>query len=170
MNKIMMTLAATSAIALLGGCGGEATAPANVEKAKSLTAGEYEISSEVTKVASADKTTPATSAKMGDKAVTRACIAADGAIDPAMFIDAGDKCTAQSSYVRSGRLSIQYSCDRPGKGKVFPAADGNFTADGYEAVVTVGTSFTGDGDYNLTRKLSAKRVGDCPAGGATAAG
>ena len=170
MTKLMTSLAAATAITLLGGCGSEAPAPVATDKAKTLTAGEYEVSSEVATLASADKTTPATSAKVGDKAVTRACIAADGALDPALFIDAGDKCTAQSSYVRSGRLSVQYSCDRPGKGKVYPAADGNFTADGFEAIVTVGTSFTGDGDYNLTRKLTAKRVGDCPAGGATAAG
>ena len=168
MHKIIMGLAATTAVALLGGCGEEARAPVATEKAKALSAGEYEISSEIATLASADKSTPATSAKVGDKAVTRACVAADGALDPAMFVDAGDKCSAQSSYVRSGRMSIQYSCDRPGRGKVYPAADGSFTADGFEAVVTVGTSFSGDGDYNLTRKLTAKRVGDCPAEGAKA--
>ena len=167
MNKHMTSLAATAAIALLGGCGSEAPAPVTVEKAMALTPGEYEVSSEVTKIASADQSTPATSAKLGDKVVSRACVPADAVLDPAMFIDAGDSCTAQSSYVRSGRLSIQYSCNRPGKGNVFPAADGNFTADGFEAIVTVGTAFSGDGDYNMTRKLTAKRVGDCPAGGAT---
>ena len=46
---------------------------------------------------------------------------------------------------------MQYQCSRPARGNVYPAADGNFTADGFEAVVTVGTAFSGDGDYNLTR-------------------
>ncbi len=169
MNKYMMSLAATTAVTLAG-CGGEATKPAATEKAKALTAGEYEISGEVTKLASADQSTPATTATMGEKTVTRACVAADGKLDPAMFIEAGDSCTAQSSYIRSGRLSVQYQCSRPGRGNVYPAADGNFTADGFEAIVTVGTAFSGDGDYNLVRKLTAKRVGDCPAGAATAAG
>jgi len=31
------------------------------------------------------------------------------------------------------------------------------------------TYFVQDGDYRLTRKVTAKRVGDCPAAGADAA-
>jgi len=154
--------------ALVAGCGSEAQKPVAAEKAKALTAGEYEVSGEVTKLQSADKATPATVAKMGEKTTTRACVAADGKIDPAMFVEAGDSCTATNSYVRSGRLSVQYQCSRPGNGSVYPAVDGNFTAEGFEAVVTVGTAFAGEGDYNLTRRLTAKRVGDCPATGAGA--
>ena len=29
------------------------------------------------------------------------------------------------------------------------------------------TYFSADGDYRMTRKVTAKRVGDCPAGGTT---
>ena len=152
--------------ALVAGCGSEAPKPAPAEKAKALTAGEYEVAGEVTKLQSADKSTPATTSKMGEKTTARACVAADGKIDPALFVEAGDTCTATNTYVRSGRLSVQYQCARPGKGNVYPAVDGNFTADGFEAVVTVGTTFAGDGDYTLTRMLKAKRVGDCAAGAA----
>jgi hypothetical protein len=158
MMKYVMTAAA---LTLLSACG-DPPKPVATEKAKTITAGEYEVTSEVTKLASADKSTPATIYKMGDKNVIRACIAADGALDPAMFIEKGDSCTAQSSYVRAGRLSVQYQCSRPDRGNVYPAADGNFTADGFEALVTVGTAFAGDGDYNLTQHLTAKRVGECP--------
>ncbi len=168
MNQAINWLAAMTAVALLAGCGSEAPKPAETVTAKTLTPGEYEVTGEVTKLVSTDKTTPATPAKLGDKTVTRGCVADTGAIDPAMFIDAGDNCSAQSSYVRSGRLSVQYQCTRPGKGNVYPAADGNFTADGFEAIVTVGTAFTADGDYNLVRRLTAKRVGNCPAAGAGA--
>lgn len=159
MKKLLVTAAVMT---LVAACGSEPAKPVATEKAKTLSAGEYEVSSEVTKLASADKSTPATGYKMGDKNVIRTCIAADGALNPAMFIEKGDSCTAQSSYVRSGRLSVQYQCSRPGRGNVYPAADGNFTADGFEAIVTVGTAFSGDGDYNLTQHLTAKRVGDCP--------
>ena len=165
MNKLITNITAITAATLLASCGSEAPKPAAVEKAGALSPGEYEVSSEVTKIQSADKSTPATTAKLGDKAVTRACVAADGTIEPAMFIDTGDSCSAQSTYARSGRLSIQYQCSRKAKGLVYPNADGNFTADGFEAIVTVSTAFSGDGDYNLTRKLTAKRVGDCPAAG-----
>ena len=148
------------------GCGGEAAKPAAAEKPKTPVPGEYEVTSEVTMLASADRTTPATSMKKGDKATIRACIAADGTPDPAMFVDKGDTCTANNTYLRSGRISVQYSCTRPGKGEVFPNADGNYTADGFKAVVVVASGFSGDGDYKMTRMLDAKRVGDCPAGGA----
>ena len=154
---------ATGVLALLAGCGNKAPAPAAVEKPKTMVAGEYEVVSEVTKLASIDKSIPASALKLGDKAVIRACVAADGTPDPAMFIEAGDTCTVTNSYGRSGRLSVQYACTRSGKGELYPNADGNFTADGYKALVTVGTSFTGDGDYSLTRTLTAKRVGACPA-------
>jgi hypothetical protein len=150
----------------LGGCGGEpAATPAKAEKAKALLPGEFEISSEVTALRSADASTPATKAKLGDKQVYKACVAADGTLSPEMFVDKGDKCSVTNSYVRSGRLSIQYQCNRAGKGTLYPNADGDFKADGFEALVNVSTQFSGTGDYRLTRKLVAKRVGDCPAAG-----
>ena len=152
----------------LAACGSEAPKPAKVETPKTMAAGEYEVTSEVTKLASADKSTPATALKMGQKDIIRACVAADGTPDPAMFVETGDTCSVVNSYARSGRLSVQYSCTRKGKGDLFPNADGNFTADGYKAIVTAATTFSGDGDYVLTRMLEAKRVGDCPA--KTAAG
>jgi hypothetical protein len=155
---IMATLAMATAA-----CGNSAPKPVEVEKPKTMVAGEYEVVSEVTKLASTDKSTPATKLKMGGKEVIRACVAADGTPDPAMFVEAGDSCTTTNSYLRSGRLSVQYSCKRSGKGDIYPNADGNFTVDGYKALVTAATAFTGDGDYSLTRTLTAKRVGNCPA-------
>ena len=162
MRKLMIaTLLLASAA-----CGKEAAKPVVAEKPKTLPAGEYEITSEVTKLVSTDKSVPATKLKMGDKATIRACVAADGTPDPAMFVEAGDKCTVNNSYGRSGRLSVQYSCQRDGKGGLYTNADGNFTADGYEAIVISSSNFPNDGDYDLTRRLVAKRLGACPAGAA----
>ena len=155
---------ATSALVMLAGCGNGTAKPVAVEKPKTMVAGEYEVISEVTKLASTDKSTPATRLKMGDKETIRACVAANGTPDPKMFVEAGDNCTMTNSYARSGRLSVQYTCNRAGKGELYANADGNFTADGYKAMVTAGSSFAGDGDYSLTRTLTAKRVGNCPAG------
>ena len=145
------------------GCGNEPDAPQKAEKPKTLVAGEYEVVSEVTKLASTDKKTPATTLKMGGVETIRACIAADGTADPAMFIERGDRCTVLNHFARSGRLSIQYTCKRDGTGDLYPNVDGNYTADGYKALVTVGTAFPGDGDYTLTRTLTARRIGACPA-------
>jgi hypothetical protein len=161
---IIATLAVATAA-----CGGEAPKPA-VEKPKTLVAGEYEVVREVTMLASADKSTPATKLKKGDKETIRACVAADGTPDPKMFAEAGDKCSVNNSYGRSGRLSVQYTCNRAGKGDINLNADGNFTADSFKVIVTAGSSFPGDGDYTLARMLDAKRLGECPAGGASASG
>lgn len=159
----MRIMIAATLLMATAGCGSETGTPAKVEKPKTMVAGEYEIVSEVTKLVSTDKSTPATTLKLGDKATIRACVAADGTPDAAMFVEEGDTCTVNNSYGRSGRLSVQYTCNRAGKGELYPNADGNYTADGYKALVTVATAFTGDGDYALTRTLTAKRVGACPA-------
>jgi hypothetical protein len=59
------------------------------------------------------------------------------------------------------------SCKRESKrGEVMPAMMGSFKADSFEGDITSLTYFIEDGDYRMTRKVSAKRVGDCPAGGA----
>ena len=59
------------------------------------------------------------------------------------------------------------SCKRGGRrGEVMPAMMGSFKADSFEGEITALTYFIEDGDYRMTRKVSAKRVGDCPAGGA----
>jgi len=39
-------------------------------------------------------------------------------------------------------------------------------ARGFEGDITTLSYFTKDGDYRLVRKVSARRIGDCPAGGA----
>ena len=165
MKHLMMSIVALGA--LLAAC--EDEAPKQEEAVKALAAGDYEITSEVTRLAPSDKSAPATKLKMGDKSVAHACVGADGKPDMAMFIEAGDKCTVLTSYLGSGRLSVQYQCDRPGKGIVYTNADGNVTDTGYEAVVNSNTTFAGTGDYQLSRHLIAKRTGACPPAAAAAA-
>ena len=164
--KQMMSVVALGA--LLAACGDDQAPKQEAEEANTLSAGDYEISSEVTRLTSSDKSVPATKLKLGDKATSRACAASDGTPDAAMFVEAGDTCTVISSYVRSGRLSIQYQCDRPGKGTLYTNADGAFTATGFEVLVNSNTSFAGTGDYQLGRHLTAKRVGACPPAAAPA--
>lgn len=167
-----LAIAAGGLLLALGGCDDGAATTGNKaanETPAAPVAGEYEISSEVTALQSTDKSTPATHAELGDKTTTKGCIAADGTPEPAMFVDAGDKCTTTGSYASSGRISMQYQCSRAGKGNLYPNADGNYTKDGFEALVNVATQFRGPGDYQLTRHLTAKRIGNCLAG-AEAAG
>ncbi len=152
----------------LAACGGGKKQEAAVEEAPAkLVAGLYELSSEVTELASTDKSTPATKLKQGEKSTFKACVAADGMPEPALLAEAGDKCEIKNSYIRNGRMSAQMSCSRSGhSGYVLPAMMGTFTKDGFEGEIDTTTYFVAEGDYRLTRKVSAKRVGDCPAEGA----
>lgn len=155
------------ALAACGGGGTQDQPPAAEETAAALSAGLYELSAEVTQLASTDNTTPATKLKQGEKLVTRACVGADGKPAPELIAEAGDKCEIKNSYVRNGRMTAELSCTRDGKnGSVMPAMNGSFKANSFEGEITTLTYFVDEGDYRLTRKVTAKRVGDCPAGGA----
>ena len=156
---------------MLAACGGEKAAPAKEEAATALQPGLYELTSEVTELSSTDNTTPSTKAKQGDKGTIRACVGTDGKPAPELFAEAeADKCEIKNSYIRNGRLSAQMSCRREGmRGEVMPAMMGSFKADSFEGDITSLSYFIEEGDYRMTRKVSAKRVGDCPAGGVEAA-
>jgi hypothetical protein len=154
----------------LTACGGGKQDKAAVEKAPAtLPAGLYEMSAEVTQLASTDQTTPATKLKQGETQVIKACVGSDGKPEPALLAEQGDQCEIKNSYIRNGRMSAQMSCKREGvSGDVMPAMMGSFTKDGFEGEITTLTYFVQDGDYRLTRKVTAKRVGDCPPGGVAA--
>ena len=165
MRTIILGLAAAG---LLAACSGDtAQEPKEEARAASLQPGEYEVTDKVDEVRSTDNTTPATAMKVaaaGEASpTTRICVGADGALDPKIFAEAGDKCTPTGSYMRGGRLSFQLNCTRPGKGGLSQLVDGKFTADSFEASVTSSTYFSGPGDYSLSRTLTGRRVGDCPA-------
>ena len=157
-----------AAAGLLAACSGDTAKDAKKEaRAESLQPGEYEVTDKVDELRSTDNTTPATKMKVaaaGEAIPTsRICVGADGAIDPKIFAEAGDKCAPTGSYLKGGRLSYQINCTREGKGGLSQLVDGKFTADSFEATVSTSTYFGGAGDYALSRTLSGKRVGDCPA-------
>jgi hypothetical protein len=165
MRRIVLGFAAA---ALMAGCSGDTAKEAKkAAKADALQAGEYEVTDKVEELRSTDNSAPATAMKVaaaGEATPTsRICVGKDGAIDPKVFNEAGDKCAPTGSYMRGGRLSYQFNCTRAGKGGLSQLVDGKFTADGFEANVTTSTYFSGPGDYALNRTLTGKRVGDCPA-------
>ena len=166
MRTIILGLASVSALAA---CSEEAPPTENkVEaKAEALQPGEYEFTVMVDSVRSTDNTTPATnlrvSAEGEETEKVRLCVAKDGAIDPMIFAEAGDKCTPSSTYMRGGRMSLQFNCNRATRGQLTQLVDGNFTANSFEAKVMTSSYFAGDGDYAMTRTITGQRVGDCPA-------
>jgi hypothetical protein len=164
MRTIVLGIAAAG---LLAGCSGDTAKEAKKEaKADALQPGEYEVTDKVEELRSTDNTAPATAMKVaaaGEASPTsRICVGKDGAIDPKVFAEAGDKCAPTGSYMRGERLSYQFNCTRAGKGGLSQLVDGKFTADSFEVNVSTSTYFSGPGDYALSRTLTGKRVGECP--------
>lgn len=160
MGMIRMMPAAVLAIALAA-CG-EKAAPVE-ETAASLSGGLYELSAEVTELSAIGKGTPATKLKLGDKLSVKACVSAAGEPEPELFAEEGDQCKMEQSYARNGRISALLSCKREGmQGQATPAAAGTIKTDSFEGEVTTTTYFE-DGNYRMVRKVSAHRLGDCPA-------
>jgi hypothetical protein len=161
MRIMAMTVAAAG---LLASCSDDSGAPANntVAHAAALRAGEYEIKAKVDELRSTDKTTPATESKVGaDPVTSRTCVGPENKIEPAAFAEAGETCTASESYMKNGRMNLQYKCSRSGQGQLTQLVDGDFTDDGFTAQVRTATYFSGSGDYELVRSFTAKRVGEC---------
>ena len=164
MRKLAPIAAATM---MLAACGSEKPAPAKEEAPDKLAAGLYELTSEVTLLESTDKSTPATKLAKGAKSVIRACVTDKGVPEPELLAEEGDKCEIKNSYVNFGRISAQMSCSRSGRsGYVMPAMMGSFKADSFDGQINTLTYFVENGDYRMERKISARRIGDCPAGGA----
>jgi hypothetical protein len=166
MRTIILGLAAAT---LLTGCSDDRANTAKPEEAKAnaLVPGEYEFTTKVDNIRSTDNTVPATNMKIAaegeESAKGRVCVGENGIIDPLTFAEAGDKCTPSNTYMRGGRMSLQYNCNRPERGQLTQTVDGNFTTDSFEAKVMTTSYFAGQGDYAMTRTLAGKRVGDCPA-------
>lgn len=156
-------IAAAGAAMLVTSCSEEAPQPQAEETPAALAGGQYEASWTVASLKSVDKTTPATNLKQDATGTTLACIAADGTIDPALFAEDGDSCTAKNPYVRNGRIGLDLTCQRKGTGgEVRQSVSGTFKKDTLEAEVSTTTYLSGAGDYAMSRTVKAKRVGDCP--------
>lgn len=162
----MRVIIIAAAAGLVASCGNSANEKAEAQAtAAALQPGEYALTwSAVDKGPSADKSAsaakPVTAADFPD----RACVSADGTIDPAAFGNKSDQCHTVNSYVREGTVNVQVGCAREGKGEVSQIASGSFTdADNFDATVETSTSFTGGGGYTMTRQLTAKRIGQCAA-------
>lgn len=162
MRILILSVAAAG---LLAACSDDSATKAKPEeeRASSLKPGEYEVTAKVDALRSTDKTTPKTASKVTNPPqVTRTCVPAGGSINPAAFAEAGEKCGGGDNYMRGGRMSLQFKCNRGGE-QLTQMVDGNFTADSFTGKVMTATYFQGSGDYEMTRTLTGKRIGDCPA-------
>jgi hypothetical protein len=162
----ILVLAAAPAL-LLAACGGETGEAANETAAAAVPVafpvGEWEVTSTVERIGSTDGTTPAIAAKPGDSATRKACVAEASQLS-SLFAPEGVQCTAMSDYARQGRINTAYKCAIPG-GVLTPTVNGRYTADTLDVIVDSASMLSGSGDYQMSAKVTGKRLGDCPAAG-----
>jgi len=162
-----LNIVTAAAAVALAGCSEDAAAPDAAEAAETKAApapGEYEASWTVTEIRSTDKTDPATKLEVGSTGTVKACVTEGPSIDLAMFAEGKDECRPSTSYVRSGRINVQMQCRREGEGgPVMQTMTGTSTAESFEGEISTSTYLTGFGDYSMIRKVTARRLGDCPA-------
>ncbi len=160
MRSLIITAAAAF---ILAGCSEEAPPPPPPEERAELTPGEYEIAWTVTELRSTDQATPATEISQDATGTSSGCVADAAVIDPALFAEADDECTASNSYARKGRINLQLSCKRPGdSGQVMLSVSGTSTADSLEGEISTTTYLAGQGDYAMKRSFTGRRTGECP--------
>ena len=140
----------------------EAETPA----AEQLSAGQWEMTSEVTGLTQRDKGAPAINMPKGSRSTTSSCVAEAEVKkpQPALFANQGLECTYRDIYMRGGRLNATLACSRPGLGgTIATIVNGSFTASTFEGTSTTETSLSGEGDVRIDSKLTGRRTGDCTA-------
>lgn len=149
---------------LLGACGDsapEANESAAAAVPAAFPAGEWEVTATVESIASTDQSTPATAAKKGDSATRKVCVADARQLD-VLFAPDGADCSALADYARQGRINTAYQCKIAG-GVLTPTVNGRYTADTLDVVVDSASMLSGSGDYQMSQKVTGRRLGDCPA-------
>jgi hypothetical protein len=136
---------------------------------KHFTAGQWEMTSEVTKVTQRDKGTPALPGAEGSKTTTSSCVAEPDVKrpQPALFVGDALDCTNRDVYLSRGRVNATLTCKKPGTpGEVATIVNGTYTADSFEGTSVIETSFVGEGDVKMETKLTGRRTGECTAAAA----
>ncbi|TMJ15432.1 MAG: DUF3617 family protein [Alphaproteobacteria bacterium] len=167
---ILASLCLVAACSDGAGDGGDQAAAA--EPPATFPAGQWDVTSEVTAFRQADKGAPKIKFAVGDKATNSACVAASEGQkpNPALFLGEGYQCSYQTAYARKGMVNETLSCTRKGlEGAVMANVEGHYTADSFDGTATTSTSLYTDGDVVFTRKLSARRTGECQAAAPAAA-
>ena len=140
----------------------EAEAPA----AEQLSAGQWEMTTEITKLTQRDKGAPAIDTPEGSRSTTSSCVAEADVKkpQPALFAGEGSECSYRDIYMRDGRLNATLACSRADlRGTIATNVNGSFTATTFEGTTSTETSLSGDGDVRIDAKLTGRRTGDCTA-------
>ena len=143
------------------GASKEAAAPAD----KTMRAGQWETTTEVTRLTKLDEGAPAIDTPAGTKASFTSCIAEADRKKPAPDLFAGEKaeCEYKDFYMARGRMNATMSCQLPGVGEVLSSVEGSNDPASFEGTISSTSRLAGSGDVRIDAKISGRRIGDCPA-------
>jgi hypothetical protein len=164
-----MRLFALTPLLVLAACSEGAEAPKQEETkapAAELSAGQWEVTSEVTGLTKRDAGPPAIKAAEGDKTTAGSCVAEADVKkpQPGLFVGKDYDCSYRDIYMSSGRINATLSCQRPGlPGSIAILVNGSYTADTFEGTSILESSLTSAGDVKIESKLTGKRTGACTA-------
>ena len=163
-----MRLIALTPFLLLAACsGGEEPKKAEADApATQLSAGQWEVTSEVTQVTKRDEAPPAINAPEGSSTTTSICVPEADAKKPppALFAREGFDCTYRDIYMSGGRINATLGCKSPGlSGDISTVVNGSYTADTIEGTSVTETRLVGSGDVKIAAKLTGRRTGACTA-------
>lgn len=156
----MRWIACTSLL-ILAACGGAAEQNKAATKAATLATGQWELTSEVTAFNKADQGTPQINTPVGTRATESVCLGS-GRPPPELFAGQGYDCRYDNYYARNGRMNVTMMCRREGlSGNIPTTADGRFEADSMEYTRDIRTALSGDGDVQITARVTGRRTGEC---------
>jgi hypothetical protein len=160
---IIMRLNALVPLLLLAACSDTAEADQKAKAAADkaslkLAAGQWETTTEITKVDAKDDSTPVL--KTGRTVIT-SCIGESEGKKPAAPVLAGmEDCTYQNAYLARGRVNATMTCAVEG-GQIHVSSEGQYGADSFETNAELLTYLSGSGDSAATAKISGRRTGTC---------
>jgi hypothetical protein len=155
-------------ILLVGACSGEAEQPkaAAAPKVSALQAGQWETTSQVTRLTQKDQGAPKIDTPAGTKSTDSVCIGEGEAKKPAPALFAGSEgeCAYDNFYMSGGTINATMRCTRPGlSGEILVSAYGDYSADSFEATIDTSTHLATDGDVVIASKMTGRHVGPCTA-------
>ena len=158
----MRRIIACTCVLVVVACGsGGSEQNKSATRAATLAEGQWQLTSEVTAFNKADQGTPQIDTPVGTRATESVCLGA-GRPPPELFAGQGYDCTYDSYYARNGRLNVTMICRREGlSGNIPTTADGRFEADSMEYTRDIRTALAGDGDVQITSRVTGRRTGDC---------
>jgi hypothetical protein len=131
-------------------------------------AGQWALTSQVTRFHKADQGTARIDTPVGSSATQNLCVAPGARLPTLLFSGDDFTCSYSSYYVRGGHANVSLNCHREGlTGDILMTVDGTFDAHSVNLHRSLRTILSGDGDVELDATVTGHQTGACTPAPAT---